>query len=207
MTDRSLPDLTVCAGWTRWGTHAPVYAPRPPGGLTDARASFARGPLERRGSAAGTGATWTKTDLGTIAVSFSQPPPTDGMFTAATMRDLLGGLMVADACQMYGLSQTCSTDGECGHAEYGCWRGTCLRKSPRCEVTCNLGEILVDGACVPEGSEGTDGGTSTGPRDAGTTTDDDEQGLTPISAGCECAQVELGALLLLGLAARRRRRT
>lgn len=161
------------------------------------------------------GATWSKTDLGSIPISFSNPPASDGDFFTGAFRDLEHGWIVGGAQNVWGTTpKTCSADAECG-ADYGCWRGECLRRGARgCPPACGPGEHAEGGACVADPTDPTDpdptdpetpaDGGGSGPASGA---DGGRDGLDQVGADCNCASPGLALAGLAGLAviARRRR--
>lgn len=144
------------------------------------------------------GASWTKTNVGTIAVNLFNPPPSDGTFIAGTMLDAFNGFLVGSSGAVRGLEKICATTADCGREGYHCDEDSrCVRdEQPACEP-CGTDEQLVDGDCVPVGGPPGDGGP--GSNQPGT----DE----PIEeTGCDCASAPAGMIALLGLAMLRRRR-
>lgn len=143
------------------------------------------------------GASWTKTDLGTITMSFPNLPPSDGTFLAGLMRDLHGGWIVGDQGRVWASELACADDEACP-ADATCSDATlCVDATPDCAIECPAGQQLVDGECVTENAPNPDGGTLPDPDEPGATEE------TP--AGCECG-VASGAgwalLLLLGMRVR-----
>lgn len=154
------------------------------------------------------GATWTKTNLGEVTVSFPNTPPNDGTFVAGLMRDLEGGWIVGQGGRVWSSQTACTSDDDCrdGHA---CLDATiCVDASPDCAAECDAGEELVDGECVPAGpDDAPDGGTNKGPGDDEKPGPGAGDGDTDAAAGCGCATGASAwtAIALLGLVRRRRR--
>jgi MYXO-CTERM domain-containing protein len=121
------------------------------------------------------GATWQKTELGTLMSSLNSPPPSDGPLTDATFSDLYNGWYVASS-SVFGTSKSCTTDVECGDA-YRCLQSRCETAEPP--------------AILP------DGGTLTR-ADGGTAEEDADRNF--VKAGCECGSTSAPVLGLLALA-------
>ncbi len=138
------------------------------------------------------GASWTKSDLGTVhvTISYSGMSGGDGSFQAGTLRDFDNGWLVGADGVVWGYRRSCGGDADCQEG-YRCSQGTCSDAS---STTC------------PTGGGGTEGdGGSTG---GGTTPKkaDGGAGLVEVKDGCDCNGAgALSVLWLMGLVLRRRR--
>lgn len=114
------------------------------------------------------GATWTKTDLGTITVELSGGPPAiqnDGVIAAGAMRSFYDGVMVGERQSVWGYEYACTTAGDCPPG-YACALDKCVPPVATCSPPCSSGETCMDGVCLATGGDadhrGGDGRSSSG---------------------------------------------
>lgn len=150
------------------------------------------------------GASWTKTDLGSIPMSITSLPPSDGTFLAGFMRDLHGGWIVGDQGRVWASEVSCADDDACPSGAACRDETLCVDATPDCAIECPPGQSLVDDVCVSDGaldagSEAPDAGASADP-------DDDEDDVAAGGCGCGVGSEAGWALVLLAMRLRAIRR-
>lgn len=98
------------------------------------------------------GATWTKTDLGTVTMGINTQPEHDGLMQTAIFRGRNDafGVSERDAAWRF---RACGASTECG-AGFACDAGTCQPSAPTsetpagCTPTCSGATVCVEQACV-----------------------------------------------------------
>ncbi|MEE8410579.1 MAG: hypothetical protein V3T05_13335 [Myxococcota bacterium] len=111
------------------------------------------------------GATWRRTDLGTIVfdITGGNTPQHDGVTTDGFMRSFYDGLMVGELRSTWGYESSCTGAGDCP-PDYTCsTAGACEPPvtSGACNPPCGFDERCDNGNCKPAGSTGTGSGGNT----------------------------------------------